>query len=217
MVPLLATLDPEQREQLLAAAHVRTVEAGETVAVRGEPATSLIIVETGGLTAVHETENGQRRRLGEFPAPCAIDKAAVLDGGGHTATWLATARSNLRLIPAAELLALLDVPAARRHILNHLAAQLRDQQDDLVAASYADVQTRVAAWLVRAASTRVLLPGAQQGLAESIGATRVTVNRALRALAEDGLITIEPGAITIKNPELLAHRAWQSGRRADQT
>jgi hypothetical protein len=42
------------------------------------------------------------------------------------------------------------------------------------------------------------------------------VNRALRALAKDGLITVEPGAITIKTPELLAHRAWQSGRRADQ-
>lgn len=211
MVPLLATLDPERRERLLAAAPVRTVEAGDVVALRGEPASNLIIVETGGLTAVHETATGQRLRLGEFPAPCAVDKAAVLDGGGHTATWLATSRSRLRLVPAAELLALLDdVPAARRHVLNHLAGRLREQQDDLVAASYADVQTRVAAWLVRAASTngsRVLLPGAQQGLAESIGATRVTVNRALRELATDGLITVAPGAITIESPELLAHRA----------
>ncbi len=217
MVPLLTTLDPDRRERLLATANVRTVEAGDTVVSRGDPATSLIIVETGGLTAVHETANGQRRRLGEFPAPCAIDKAAVLDGGGHTATWLATARSRLRLVPAAELLALIDVPAARRHILNHLAARIRDQQDDLVATSYADVPTRVAAWLVRAASTRVLLPGAQQGLAESIGATRVTVNRALRTLAEDGLITIEPGAVTVVNPELLARRAWHSGGRDYQT
>lgn len=211
MVPLLATLDPARREQLLAAAPVRTVDAGAVVAVRGEPATALIVVETGGLTAVHETAGGQRLRLGEFPAPCAVDKAAVLDGGGHTATWLATARSRLRLIPAAELLTLLDdVPAARRHVLRHLANRLRDQQDDLVAASYADVPARVAAWLVRAAGAngaRVLLPGAQQGLAESIGATRVTVNRALRKLAKDGLITVEPGAITIESPELLAHRA----------
>lgn len=219
MVPLLATLDPARRERLLAVSPVRTVEAGAVVAVRGEPATALIVVETGGLTAVHETADGQRLRLGEFPAPCAVDKAAVLDGAGHTATWLATARSRLRLVPAAELLAVLDVPAARRHVLTQLASRLRDQQDDLVAASYADVPARVAAWLVRATSTngtRVLLPGAQQGLAESIGATRVTVNRALRSLAKDGLITVEPGAITIETPELLAHRAWQSGRRADQ-
>lgn len=221
MIPLLATLDPARRDRLLTKAPVRTVEADTVVAVRGEPATALIIVETGGLTAVHETADGHRLRLGEFPAPCAVDKAAVLDGGGHTATWLATARSRLRLVPAAELLALLeDVPAARRHVLSHLANRLRDQQDDLVAASYADVPARVAAWLVRAAGTngtRVLLPGAQQGLAESIGATRVTVNRALRELAKDGLIIVEPGAITIETPELLAHRAWQSSRRADQT
>lgn len=220
MIPLLATLDPARRDRLLAKAPVRTVEADAVVAVRGEPATTLIIVETGGLTAVHETADGHRLRLGEFPAPCAVDKAAVLDGGGHTATWLATARSRLRLIPAAELLELLDVSAARRHVLSHLANRLRDQQDDLVAASYADVPARVAACLVRAAGTngtRVLLPGAQQGLAESVGATRVTVNRALRELAKDGLITVEPGAITIETPELLAHRAWPSSRRADQT
>lgn len=218
MLPLLETLDPERRERLLAKAPTRTVEAGDTVAVRGEPATALIIVETGGLTAVHETAQGHRRRLGEFPAPCAVDKAAVLDGGGHTATWLATSRSRLRLLPAAELLALIDdVPEARRHVLRHLAGRLRDQQDDLVAASYADVEARIAAWLVRAATTRVLLPGAQQGLAESIGASRVTVNRALQKLAEDGLITVEPGTVTVINPELLVRRAWHSGRRADQT
>lgn len=220
MVPLLAAIDPARRARLLAASPVRSVDAGEVVALRGEPASALIVVESGGLTAVHETAGGQRRRLGEFPAPCAVDKAAVLDGGGHTATWLATSRSRLRLVPAAELLSVLDdVPAARRHVLRHLANQLRDQQDDLVAASYADVPARVAAWLIRAADshgTRVLLPGAQQGLAESIGATRVTVNRALRSLADDGLITVEPGAITIETPELLAHRAWQSDGRADQ-
>lgn len=207
-VPLLATVDPSRLARLADAAPARTVDAGTVLAVRGDPAGHLIVVETGGVTATHETAAGRRLRLGEFPAPCAVDKAAVLDGGGHTATWLASARSRVRLLPAAELFALIDdVPAARRHVLAHLARRLRDQQDDLVRASVADAVTRTAAWLVRAAARRVVLPGAQEGLAEAIGATRVTVNRALRTLADEGLVTVEPGAVVVLAPELLLLRA----------
>ncbi len=196
-VPLLATLDRPRLTRLAGAAPPRTVEAGAVLAVRGEPATHLIVVEAGGVTATRATAAGRLLRLGEFPAPCAVDKSAVLDGGGHTATWLARARSRVRLVPATDFLDLLDdVPAARRHVLAHLARRPRDQQDDLVPASFADAVTRTAAWLVRAAGSggRVILPGAQAGLAEAIGMTRVSVNRALRTLAAEGLVRVEPGA-----------------------
>ena len=130
------------------------------------------------LAAVHETEDGRRRRLGEFAAPCAVDKTAVLDGGGHTATWLTSARSRLRFVPAAEFRALVDVASVRDHVLAHLAGQLRDRQDGLVL-----------------------------GLAETLGLTRVSVNRALRTLAGEGLVRVEPGAVVVLAPELLTLRA----------
>lgn len=207
-VPLLATLDAARLDRLAAVSPARTVASGTVVALRGSPAAHLIVAETGGLTAVRETAAGRRRRLGEFAAPCAVDKTAVLDGGGYTATWMASARSRLRLVPAAEFLTLVDdVPAARRHVLAQLSRQLRDQQEDLVLASFADAPTRVAAWLVRAATRRVLLPGAQEGLAEAIGMTRVSVNRALRTLTAEGLVLVEPGAVVVLAPELLTLRA----------
>lgn len=206
-VPLFASLSPALLDRVAAVSAVREVPADTVVAVRGEPALSLVVAESGGLMAVHETSAGHRRRLGEFPAPCAVDKAAVLDGGGHTATWLTTARSRLRLVPAAEFLALVDVPAIRAHVFVQLAAQLRTQQEDLVLTSFADATTRVATWLVRAAAPRVVLPGAQQGLAETLGLTRVSVNRALRVLAAEGLVRVEPGAVVVLAPELLTLRA----------
>ncbi len=210
-VPLFATLDGKRLARLAAGSTVRIVDTGHVVALRGQPASHLIVVESGTLTATFDTANGRRLRLGEFPAPCAVDKAAVLDAGGHTATWLAAIRSQVRLVPAGDVLAVIDdVPAARRHVLAHLAQRLRDQQDGLVLASFADTTTRTAAWLLRAAGhtgTRIVLPGAQHGLAEAIGATRVSVNRALRTLAADGLVRVEPGAVVILAPELLAHRA----------
>lgn len=210
-IPLFAALDRARLHRLAAGSNLRVVEADQVVAVRGQPAGHLIVVESGTVTATRDTADGKRLRLGQFPAPCAVDKAAVLDGGGHTATWSAATRARLRFVPARALFALLDdVPAVRRHVLNHLARTVRDQQDELVRASFADVTTRTAAWLVRAASrsgTTVLLPGAQHGLAEAIGATRVSVNRALRALSAAGVIRVEPGSVTILAPELLAHRA----------
>ncbi|MCK2240299.1 MULTISPECIES: Crp/Fnr family transcriptional regulator [unclassified Crossiella] len=209
-VPLFAGTDPARLTELAARGRSRTVEAGETLARHGEPATALIVLRTGTLTATRDTADGRRLRLGEFRAPCAVDKTAVLDGGGHTATWTAATRVQVLLIPAADLLTLLDdVPAARRHVLAHLAAQVRQRQDDLVRTHSADAVARIAAWLLSTAdgAARVLLPGAQQGLGEHLGLSRVTVNRALRALAADGLIEVEPGAVRLLAPELLAARA----------
>jgi CRP/FNR family transcriptional regulator, cyclic AMP receptor protein len=209
--PLFDALSDDQLTRLAARSSVSTVDAGTVVALHGQPATRLIVVESGALTATRETRDGRRLRLGEFPAPCAVDKAAVLDGGTHTATWLASVRSDLRLIPAAELLAIIDdVPAVRRHVLSVLARQVREHQDNLAHNHFGDATARTAAWLVRAAGrdgAKVTLPGAQQGLAETIGMTRVSVNRALQTLAREGLVRIEPGAVTVLAPELLVLRA----------
>jgi CRP/FNR family transcriptional regulator len=216
-VPLFAPLDRDRLGRLAAHSTVRTVYAGSVVATRGQPSTHLIVIEAGALTAAHETVHGERLRLGEFVAPSAVDKAAVLDARGYTATWQASTRSRIRLVPSDQLLAVIDdIPAARRHVLTHLSQRLRDQQDDLVLTSFADAATRTAAWLVRAASrtgSRIVRPGAQQGLAEAIGMSRVSVNRALRTLAREGLIRVEPGTVVLLAPELLALRASQDQQR----
>lgn len=213
-VPLFAHLDDDQLRLVASRSTRRTVAAGAVVVMVGQRADHLIVVEQGALTAVRETADGQRLRLGQFAASCAVDKTAVLDASGYTATWIAATRSQLRLVRRDDLLALIDdVPAARRHVLLHLATQVRRQQDELVTLSFGDTTTRVAAWLVRTAGergSRVVLPGAQEGLGEAIGASRVSVNRALRKLARLGLIRTEPGAVTVLAPELLAQRAAQT-------
>ncbi|MBO2448890.1 Crp/Fnr family transcriptional regulator [Actinomadura barringtoniae] len=199
-VPLFASLDAARLRKVVERSISRTVEAGTVVAVRGQAAARLIVVEDGSLTGVHETEQGRRLRLGEFAAPCAVDKAAVLGAGTYTATWTATVPSRLRLIGADELFALVDeVPDVRRHVMRYLAEQVGERQDDLVRVAFDDAATRVAEWLARAmrCGARVVLPGAQEGLAETVGSTRVSVNRALQALAREGLIRIEPGAVVV--------------------
>jgi CRP/FNR family cyclic AMP-dependent transcriptional regulator len=164
---------------------------------------------------VHETARGQRLRLGEFSGPCTVDKAAVLDGRGYSATWVAAKPARLRLLPGDVLLGLIEeLPEVRRHVLRYLAAQLRDLHAELARVSFDDTTARVAAWLVcatRNTGPRVLLPGAQEGLAETVGASRVSVNRALRNLAREGWVRVEPGVVVVLAPESLAIRAECGG------
>ncbi|WP_460358492.1 Crp/Fnr family transcriptional regulator [Actinoallomurus acanthiterrae] len=53
----------------------------------------------------------------------------------------------------------------------------------------------------------VSLPGSQQALADLLGVTRVTINRALARLQHDGLIELHRRTIVILAPELLELRA----------
>ncbi|WP_020497079.1 Crp/Fnr family transcriptional regulator [Sciscionella marina] len=214
-VPLFATVDAARLRRLAERSAVRSYAAGAAVVLHGQPGAHLLVLESGSLTAVRETAHGQRRRLGEFTAPCAVDKAAIFDHSGHSATWLASSRSRVRFVPAAELSVLIaEYPTVHAKVLGHLAGTLREYRAELVHASFADTTARVAAWISAAAADgagTVHLPGAQQGLAEAVGATRVSVNRALRTLAGEGLLRIGKGSVEVRAPAGLAERGKAFG------
>jgi CRP/FNR family transcriptional regulator, cyclic AMP receptor protein len=216
-IPLFEGLDHVHLVRVADRSRTRSFTAGDVLVGQGRCADQLIMIGTGTLGSSRDSVDGRRLRLGEFTGPCTVDKAAVLDGRGYTATWTALTEARVFLLPAGDFSALLDdVPPLRRHVFAWLAGQIRDQQDDLLRAHFAGATTRIAAWLNRAAAragTRVVLPGAQQGLAETVGASRVTINRALQALAREGLIRIETAAVVILAPEQLAQRAkgWDEG------
>jgi CRP/FNR family transcriptional regulator len=140
----------------------------------------------------------------------------VLDGGAHTATWTTLAASRIRLLPASLLRTLIDeVPALRDHVLHHLSAQVNRDRRARVRAIAPQPVARIAHWIADsrpAQGSRIRLPGAQQGLGEEIGLSRVSVNRALRVLAEAGAIRIEPGVIVVLDPGRLTAAAADSGR-----
>ncbi|MEV4083381.1 helix-turn-helix domain-containing protein [Nonomuraea fuscirosea] len=93
-------------------------------------------------------------------------------------------------------------------MLRTLAATVRDLDERLLDAATRDVPSRVASWLVRrCAGGRVPLHGGQAGLGAEIGATRVSVNRALRGFERRGLIEIGAGEVVVLDPRLLAHLA----------
>lgn len=138
-IPLFASVDHDRLAEIARHSPVRQVEVGAVVAAYGMPADHLLVVESGTLTAYRETRQGKRLRLGDHPAPCAVDKIAVLGRRGHTATWIAATRCQLRRIPYATLVTLIDeLSAVRHHVINQLAGMLCDRQDELLGLAYAD-------------------------------------------------------------------------------
>ncbi|AXE86328.1 cAMP receptor protein [Streptomyces sp. Go-475] len=211
-VPLFARLPDAGLIALWDGSVPRRYAAGEVLRAQGAPADHLLVLLSGSTAASAATANGRVVRFGTWSGPCALDKVALLDRAGHTATFTAVGQCAVRAVPRARFMALLDDSAAvRAHVLRLLAAQARAQQERLTDTVALPCEARLAAWLLHAAADGgrvVCLPGSQQGLADLLGVTRVTVNRALSWLRRDGLVRpAANGRIELLAPELLALRA----------
>lgn len=214
-VPLLRVLPRPRVEELARELPIRVVPAGQVLARAGDPAEYLLIVQSGSLVAVHETPTGTRVRLAAVSGPCTLDKAATLHEAVHTATWTAATACRVRLLPARVLLQLLDQePALREHVLRYLAADVNTHRRSWARRAAPDPVAQVADWLVeaeRAVGPSIPLPAGQQGLGEELGLSRVTVNRALSALAAAGAIRVRPRLVDVQDFTYLT-TAITSGR-----
>jgi CRP/FNR family transcriptional regulator len=213
-VPLLAGLPDARLSALWAASPPRRHPAGGVLRHAGEPAAHLLLLMTGRVSATLTTAAGRLITFGSWTGPRALDKVAVIDGRGHTATLTALTPCTVRALPRERFLALTDdAPAVRAHVLRVLAAEVREQRARFTAAATLPAQARLADWLLTTAAGAgggpVPLPGAgtQQDLADLLGVSRVTVNRALARLRHDGLIDIGRRSIRLRAPELLRMRA----------
>jgi CRP/FNR family cyclic AMP-dependent transcriptional regulator len=211
LVPLLRGVDDGRLDRLAAQVTERRFGPGQAVRTQGEAADRLPLLLEGTVVALRTTPDGRELRFGQLAGPCALDKTAVLDGEGHTATFRAQGECLVWSVSRADLLGLIDdVAALRQHVMVQLASSVREQTDRLVETAFADAQQRVASWLVRSlpdAGTTVRLPGSQQVVADTLGLSRVSVNRALKALERDGLVRVARDQVVVLVPELLAARA----------
>lgn len=214
-VPLFAGLDDDRLSALWELSVPRRYAVGEILRAQSAPAGHLLVLLVlldGRASASATAAGGHLVRFGAWQGPCTLDKVALLDRAGHTATFTALTPCAVRAVPRAKFLALPDDSAAvRAHVLRLLAAQAREQRHRLTDAGSLPTEARLAAWLLKqlADNGRVSMPGGQRELAELLGVTRVTVNRALSRLRRDGLIgpAARDGGVAVLAPELLALRA----------
>jgi CRP/FNR family transcriptional regulator, cyclic AMP receptor protein len=211
-VPMLAQVTGGCRCRLAQAHPVRSFTAGSILLRQGAPATHLLIMLDGQASAVVDHRDGARSRYPLMAGPCVIDKAAVLAAGTHPASWVAIAPGRALVLGAPAFWTLLrQQPSVREHVLRYLARQVGQGRDALADRAASAAVSRLARWLLAAGApgTRltVRLPAGQQGLAEELGLSRVTVNRALQHLARAGTVSVRPRAIDVIDPAKLASAA----------
>jgi CRP-like cAMP-binding protein len=217
-VPIFAGLSDAALETLVAGSRLRSFPAGQVIWSEGDPGDALLILVWGQLRISRIEADGRESVLSVVEPPSAIGELALLDNEPRDATVVAQRDVVVRLLPRQKFRELLATePTAIYGLLKTLAAMVRTSNERYARAIALDVPARVAAWLLDRAvrsglnavgNVPVTIPlGRSQGeLAAEIGATRSTLNRALKELERGRLIEIEGDVITLLDLDGLNRR-----------
>jgi CRP-like cAMP-binding protein len=210
---LFEDLSPAELEPLARAATIRHVARGEYVHHVGDPADELFVVASGQMKDSIVTEDGDELVHSFFGQGMLIGEPG----------YFATERNRVMAVLAVEPTTILVLgrdalePFLQRHpgvvtrALEGLASVARNQTLLIATLSRRTLQERLLFRLVELADTNapreqgagVTPKISQSTLAAMVGVTRENVNRALNALAADGVIRIEGGSYALPDLERL--------------
>ncbi|GAA2988350.1 Crp/Fnr family transcriptional regulator [Actinokineospora auranticolor] len=209
-------------EPAAAEALAQTLEAvefprGHVIFAEGEPGDRLYIIQSGKVKLGRKSPDGRENLLGIFGPSDMFGELSIFDPGPRTST--ATTVTEVRAVT-------MDRPALRQWIatrpeiaeqlLRVIARRLRRTNGMLADLIFTDVPGRVAKALLQLAQRfgsqeagllRVTHDLTQEEIAQYVGASRETVNKALADFAHRGWLRLEGKSVLILDPERLARRA----------
>jgi CRP/FNR family cyclic AMP-dependent transcriptional regulator len=207
--PLFKGLPARDFEVLAAQTHEQPMRAGEVLFRRDDPGASMLALMAGEVRIVLPGADGRDQVIKLFRPGDVFGEIALLDGGPRTADAVAETNGRLLVVGRRELLRLLreDNELALR-IIVLLCGRLRSTDRLLEMMLFHDTSARLASVILDLSRTR---PGrrldiTQRALGEMVGAARETVNKRLREWQEKGVISLEPGRITVVDPAYLERR-----------
>jgi CRP-like cAMP-binding protein len=211
--PLFAELSMGESENLAALLRRRRYRGGDPVFREGDPGTALYIIEAGEIRILLGGSEGKEVVLALLGPGEFFGELALLDGEPRSADAVATANTDLLVLPRDDFVRFLrDVPAVAVNLLASLSRRFRRTDRLVHDAAFSDVRTRVTRLLVELAETRgteshggvVIGPRLTQGdLASMVGATRESINKCLRSYTAQGLVRHERGRLVLLNVERL--------------
>lgn len=212
-IPLIAGLEPEERDLVLRLIRVRSFKARQVVVWEGEAGTSLFVVLSGYLKAVTAGADGKEVLLSVMGPGEVFGELSVLDGEPRSATVIALEESELALIEREPLLALLQsTPKLAIRMLTVLTQRLRNLSKRCETLASMSLCGRLAGVLVNLAAKhgenvdgalRIPMRLSQQDLGSMVGASRESVNKLLRYWTETGVLRHDSGRVVISDLESL--------------
>jgi CRP-like cAMP-binding protein len=210
-------VDPEAAETLAKELEYFEVRKGDVVFTEGEPGDSLYIVISGKIKVGRRAADGRQNLIAVMGPSDMVGELSLFDPGPRTATATAITDSRVaRLRKSALRPWLTNRPEIAEQLLRVLARRLRRTNDALADLIFTDVPGRVAKSLLQMASRfgtrdggvlRVTHDLTQEELAQLVGASRETVNKALADFASRGWLRLDGKSVIILDPERLARRA----------
>ncbi len=215
--PLFSSLDQEGAAALMELLTESVVTKGEVLFLEGEPGDHLFLILEGKVKLGHASLDGRESLIAVLGPGEMFGELSLFDPGLRTssATALTEARvlrlDNTQLMPW-----LAGRPEVAAALLQALARRLRRTNETMADLVFSDVPGRVAKALMELGEKfGTLIPSGllvthdmtQEELAQLVGASRETVNKALADFAQRGWITLESRQVLILDVERLGKRA----------
>ena len=215
--PLFAALDHEDQQALRAQMVEVKLPRGRALFNEGDPGDRLYVVTSGKIKLGRTAADGRENLLAVM-GPGEIDgKLSLYDPGPRTASATAVTDTTLIGLGNTDLRPwLLQHPQVAARLLAALARRLRRTNEAMADLVFSDVPGRVAKALLDLAQRfgeatddglRVSHDLTQEELAQLVGASRETVNKALADFATRGFLRLEGRAVVILDLDRLTRRA----------
>ena len=215
--PLFATLDDEAFAALTDDVTEVDLFRGATLFYEGDPGDQLYFVVSGKIKLGRTASDGRENLVAIMGPGEIFGEMALFDPGPRSTSATAVSETRLAGVKHASLKKAMDKsPSISGQVLQALARRLRRTNENLADLVFSDVPGRVAKQLLELAQRfgdkrddgmHVHHDLTQEELAQLVGASRETVNKALADFAARGWIRLEPRSVTILDVERVERRA----------
>lgn len=199
---LIEGLSSRARERFLDASFRKSINAGDRLFLRGDPAAEVFLIESGRVAIQRERRDGTVLTYTVLGPGSGLGELAYLEGVAvRGASVLALERTKLVGVPYETLDELRATdPSIDRFLIEIMRREVLRLSRHVVVTAYGSVDERVA-FAIRLLLGPVSGPPpypvavTQADLASVAGLTRSTTNRSLRELSDAGLIEVRRGRI----------------------
>ncbi|MEP6463199.1 MAG: Crp/Fnr family transcriptional regulator [Frankiaceae bacterium] len=215
--PLLNALDSEAAAHLRAAMTRRSVRRGHVIFAEGQKGDRLFVVLAGKVKISRSSVDGRENILALLGPSELFGELSLFDPGPRTATATALTEATMASLDHDELREWLRAkPEVAEQLLSALARRLRRTNEAMADLVFSDVPGRVAKALLDLSrrfgqptpdGIRVQHDLTQEELAQLVGASRETVNKALADFASRGWLRLDARSVYLLDRERLSHRA----------
>lgn len=210
-------VDPDAVDALTNSLEPVDFPRAHVIFTEGEQGDRLYIVASGKVKIGRRSADGRENLLAVFGPSDMFGELSIFDPGPRTSTATTVTEVRAMTMDRTALREWINKrPDIAEQLLRVIARRLRRTNNMLADLIFTDVPGRVAKALLQlaqrfgaqeAGTLRVTHDLTQEEIAQLVGASRETVNKALADFAHRGWLRLEGKSVLILEPERLARRA----------